>query len=217
MPVVTDLAALPYARYLEPFDGEFHRDGDHSEIHVDAAEFEEAQAGGSRFTESAITGVTFTGSGFDRARLDDVWISRSRWIGGTWAEAELLNVTILESVLAGIQAYGGKWRRVVVQGCKIDSLNLRGATLQDVEFRDCDLSELDCGDATLARVTFPGSTIRRARFEKATVKSVDFRGARELDIAQGWDSLRGALIDSTQLAEAAPALAQTLGLVVKDR
>lgn len=217
MPVVTDLAALPYARYLQPFDGEFERDGDYSEVHVDAGEFEEAQAGGSRFSESAITGVTFSGSGFDRARLDDVWISRSRWIGGTWAEAELLNVTILDSVLAGVQAYAGKWRRVVVQGCKIDSLNLRGALLQDVEFRDCDLTELDCGDATLTRVTFPGSTVRRARFHKATVKSLDFRGARELDVAQGWDSLRGALIDHTQLGEAAPALAQALGLVVKDR
>ncbi|MET0418263.1 MAG: hypothetical protein ABW022_19800 [Actinoplanes sp.] len=49
------------------------------------------------------------------------------------------------------------------------------------------------------------------------MKKVDFRGARELDVAQGWDALRGAVIDSQQLAEAAPALAQTLGIVVKDR
>jgi uncharacterized protein YjbI with pentapeptide repeats len=215
MPVADDLASLPYAQYLQPFDREPARDGDHSEVHLDGVELDEVEAGGSRFSESAITAVTFTGGAFDRVRLDDVWIARCRWIGGNWAESQLLNVTILDSVLAGVQSYGAQWRRVVVRGCKIDSLNLRGTKLQDVEFRDCDLAEVDFGDAALNGVTFPGSSIRRARFGKATVKKVDFRGARELDVAQGWDALRGAVIDSNQLAEAAPALAQTLGIVVR--
>ena len=214
-PVIRELAELPYARFLQPFDGELAYDGDHSEIHLDGADLERVSANGSRFTESAITGVTFTASTFDQARLDDVWISRSRWIGGTWAEAQLLNVTVLESVLAGVQAYGSQWRRVVVQDCKIDSLNLRGAVLQDVEFRDCDLTEVDFGSATLSGVTFPGSALRRARFGKATVKKLDLRGARSLDVAQGWDSLRGAVISGDQLIEASPALAQTLGIVVR--
>jgi uncharacterized protein YjbI with pentapeptide repeats len=214
---VQDLASLPYARYLRPWDEELERDGDHTEVHIDDAEFDEAEAGGSRFSESAMTSVTFTGGTFDRVRLDDVWISRSRWIGGVWAEADLMNVSILDSVLAGVQAYGSQWRRVVVRDCKIDSLNLRGARLQDVEFRDCDLSEVDFGGATLAGVTFPGSSVRRARFGKVTVKKLDLRGARTLDVAEGWDSLRGAVIDSNQLMESAAALAVTLGISVKDR
>ncbi|WP_328471730.1 pentapeptide repeat-containing protein [Actinoplanes sp. NBC_00393] len=217
MRVARDLASLPYARYLQPFTGALEPGDDHSEIHLDDVEVDEAQAGGSRFSESAMTAVTFTGGNFERVRLDDVWISRSRWIGGSWAESGLLNVTILDGVLAGVQAYGATWRRVVVQDCKVDSLNLRGAKLQDVEFRDCDLSEVDFGGATLNGVTFPGTALRRARFGRATVKKLDLRGARELDIAEGWDSLRGAVIDSGQLAEAAPALAQTLGIVVRDR
>jgi len=217
MPVVRELAALPYAAYLRPFDGELAYDGDYSEVHLDAAELDQVVAGGARFGESAMTSVTFTGAGLDRARLDDVWISRCRWIGGSWAEAALLNVTVLESVLAGVQAYGSQWRRVVVQDCKVDSLNLRGAVLRDVEFRDCDLTEVDFGDATLHNVTFPGSALRRARFTKVTIKKLDLRGARELDVAQGWESLRGAVIDSHQLVEGAPHLAQTLGIVVRDR
>ncbi|MEU4423767.1 pentapeptide repeat-containing protein [Actinoplanes sp. NPDC024001] len=217
MPVVQDLASLPYARYLQPFTGEPEPGDDHTEVHLDDIELDNAQAGGARFAESAMTAVTFTGGNFERVWLDDVWISRSRWIGGSWAESGLLNVTILDGVLAGVQAYGAAWRRVVVQGCKIDSLNLRGAKLQDVEFRDCDLSEVDFGGATLIGVSFPGSALRRARFGRSTVKKLDLRGARELDVAEGWDSLRGAVISSGQLAEAAPALAQTLGIVVRDR
>jgi uncharacterized protein YjbI with pentapeptide repeats len=216
MPVIQDLTSLPYAPHLRPLDGELTRDGDHSEIHLDGVELEEVEAGGTRFSESALTAVTFAGGAFDRVRLDDVWIARSRWIGGTWSECQLLNVSILDSVLAGLQAYGSQWRRVVLQGCKIDSLNLRGAKLQDVEFRDCDLTEVDFGAATLINVTFPGSALRRARFGKATIKKLDFRSARELDVAQGWESLTGAVIGSAQLAEAAPALAQVLGIVVRD-
>lgn len=215
MPVVTELAALPYARHLRPFTDELRRDDDHSEVHLDALQLDEAVASGTRFTESAITGVTFTAGVYDQVRLDDVWISRSRWIGGNWADSQLVAVTLLDSVLAGVQAYGGYWRRVTVQGCKIDSLNLRGAKLHDVEFRDCDLSEVDFGAATLINVTFPGSTVRRARFSKAVPKKLDFRGARELDIAEGWESLRGATIDAEQLLQVAPALAAALGIAVK--
>lgn len=126
------------------------------------------------------------------------------------------NVSFLDGALAGVQAFGAKLRRVVFERCKIDSLNLRGATLRDIEFRDCDLSAVDFGEATLTSVTFPDSEIRRARFGKATLKKVDFRGARELDVADGCDALRGAIINNAQLAELAPALAHTLGIVVKD-
>jgi uncharacterized protein YjbI with pentapeptide repeats len=217
MPAVTDLESLPYARHLRPFEGEVGLDGEHSEVHLDGDEFDDAQGAGSRFAESAMTALTFNGGTFDHVRLDEVWISRCRWIGGNWAESQLLGVTILDSVLAGVQAYRGSWRRVIVQGCKLDSLNLRATKLQDVEFRDCDLTEVDFTDATLINVTFPGSAIHRARFTKATTKKLDFRGARELDIAQGWESLRGVTIDGEQLSEAAPALARTLGIVVADR
>ncbi|MCY1137975.1 pentapeptide repeat-containing protein [Actinoplanes sp. Pm04-4] len=213
--VARELSDLPYARYLQPFAEELTYDGEYSEVHLDSVELDGVTANGSRFSESAMTSVTFTGAAFDRARLDDVWISRCRWIGGTWADAQLLGVTLADSVLAGVQAYGSHWRRVVVRDCKIDSLNLRGANLRDVEFRDCDLTEADFGDATLTDVTFPGSALRRARFTKTVVKKLDLRGARELDLAQGWDSLRGAVISVDQLAEAAPAMAQTLGIVVR--
>ncbi|GAA2702444.1 pentapeptide repeat-containing protein [Actinoplanes palleronii] len=215
MKVHQELAALPYAKHLEPFAGEFDRDEDYTGAHLDGGEFEGIQAGSARFDESAFTGTSFTGGDLGRARFSEVWMARTRWIGASWAEADLLDVTILDSVLAGVQAHGGTWRRVVLQGCKIDSLNLRATRLHDVEFRDCDLTEVDFGSATLTGVTFPGSTLRRARFTKVTVKKLDLRRTKALDIADGWDSLRGAVIDHDQLAEAAPSLAQTLGLTVR--
>src|SRR4051812_43518687 len=129
MAAIQDLDSLPYARHLQPFTGDLGHDGDHTEIHLDGAELDEVQAAGTRFSESAITGVTFTGGAFDHVRLDDVWMSRCRWIGGNWAESQLLDATILDSLLAGVQSYRANWRRVTIQSCKVDSLNLRGAKL----------------------------------------------------------------------------------------
>jgi uncharacterized protein YjbI with pentapeptide repeats len=216
MGVPQELAKLPYARHLQPFTGEPGRDEDYTGAHLDAVEFDDPDVSHTRFDESAFTGTTFTRGDLGRARFNDVWMARTRWIGTSWAEADLLDVTILDSVLAGVQAHGGTWRRVVLQGCKIDSLNLRATRLHDVTFRDCDLTEVDFGSATLTGVTFPGSKIGRARFTKATVKKLDFRKARSLDVAEGWDFLRGAVLDHDQLLEAAPALAQTLGLQIRD-
>lgn len=217
MSVPQVLEDLPYAGYLEGFDGDLTREGDYTESLFADIEFEDFDAGSSRVGQSAFTRVAFTNGRFPRTHLNDVWFNRTRWVSVNLAEADLLDVTVLGSFLAGVEAYGAKLRRVIFQECKINTLNLRGATVQDVVFDRCALTEVDLGEATLTNVTFPGSRMRRMRLGNSTLKKVDFRGAVELDVANGYESLRGAVIDSTQLAELAPALAQTLGIVVKDR
>jgi hypothetical protein len=66
-------------------------------------------------------------------------------------------------------------------------------------------------------VTFPGSRLEGARFGRATLKKADFRGAVAIDLADGHESLSGAVVDTGQLLELAPALAHALGITVKDR
>lgn len=216
MPRAQSLRELPYAAYLEPLDGAALRhDGNYTEAHLDGAEIDGGEATSVRFIESAFTGVTLTGMGLERARLSDVWVSRNRWVGVRFADAEWLDVSILDSVLAGVQAYGSRLRRVVFERCKIDTLNLRGATLVDVAFEGCELDELDCAGASLTNVSFAGSAIRNARLSGVKLKKVDLRGARELGVADGADSLRGAIVDGRQLIELAPALAAALGIEVR--
>jgi uncharacterized protein YjbI with pentapeptide repeats len=216
-PCPKKLADLPYAGYLERFEGELSRGGEYAEVHFRDAEFDDCEAANGRVTESAFTGVAFTKGTFGRTRLSDVWLSRTRWVGTNLGETQWLDAAFLDSFLAAVAAYGATLRRVTFQECKVDTLNLRSAMVQDVVFDRCDLGDVDFGEATLTNVTFPGSRLRRARFVKATLKQVDFRGAAELDVAGDCAPLRGAVIDSGQLAELAPALAHTLGIVVKDR
>jgi uncharacterized protein YjbI with pentapeptide repeats len=216
MGVVQSLGELAYAEYLQRFeDGGLEHDGNYTEVHLDQVELDGGEATSAKFIESAFTGVTLAEVGLERARFSDVWLSRNRWVGVRLIEAELLDVSMLDSSLAGVQAYGSRLRRVTFQRCKIDTLNLRGATLIDVCFEDCELNELDCAGAQLTNLTFPGTAIRNARMSQVKCKKVDFRGARELDVADGADSLRGAIVDERQLMELGPALASALGIQVK--
>lgn len=217
MPVPQALEDLPYAPYLETFQGNLTRAAEYNELHFADTEFEDFDAGSSHVSESAITGVAFTNGRLPRTRFNDVWMNRTRWVSTSLAEASWLEVAVLGSVFAGVEAFGARLRRVTFQECKVNALNLRGAALQDVVFDRCELDEVDLGQATLTSVTFPGSAVRRMRLDKSTLNKVDLRGAAELDIASGCESLRGAVIDSIQLTELAPALAQTLGIVIKDR
>ena len=216
MGVVQSLGELAYAGYLQRFeDGGLEHDGNYTEVHLDQVELDGGEATCAKFIESAFTGVTLAEVGLERARFSDVWLSRNRWVGVRLIEAELLDVSMLDSSLAGVQAFGSRLRRVTFQRCKIDTLNLRGSTLIDVCFEDCELNELDCAGAQLTNLTFPGTAIRNARMSQVKCKKVDFRGARELDVADGADSLRGAIVDERQLMELGPALASALGIQVK--
>jgi len=180
-------------------------------------------AGGSRFAESAFTGVTFDGGRLRRARMSDVWFSETRFVALDIAESSWTDAWLTGCVLAGVQAFAGVLRRVTFRGCKLDSVNFRDCSLTDVAFEDCVLRDADFGGAKLTRVRFGGSTLSEADFTKVTCADVDLRGATLGDgssggagIRAGYDSLRGARIDTLQLMTLAPLLAHHLGITVED-
>ncbi len=82
-----ELAALPYADHLEPFDGRLVGNGDYDTLLFDGQEFEDEDAGAARFIESAFTSVTFVGGRFRRARFTDVWLHTARWVGADLTES----------------------------------------------------------------------------------------------------------------------------------
>ncbi|WP_333769958.1 pentapeptide repeat-containing protein [Streptomyces sp. IBSBF 2435] len=212
-----DLADLPYAALLRPHTGPLAVEGDYDTVHLDGLDIAEGtRAPGSRFLESAITDCVFAGTDLRGARFNDAWASGTRFTGCTLAGSQWLDSALVGCSLAGVEAFDAGMRRVAFVRCKLDSVNLRSAALHDVAFEDCVLRDVDFGEARLDGVTFPGSRIERARFGRATLKNVDLRGALSIALADGYESLRGAVISHPQLLDLAPALAQTLGLTVAD-
>ncbi|MDG9705439.1 pentapeptide repeat-containing protein [Streptomyces sp. DH37] len=218
-PAPRELADLPYAEYLEPFDGggRLERERTYDTVRFDGDEFEDADGGGAGFTESAFTSVVFTGGRYRRARFNDVWLHTVRWVGTDLAETDWMDAETVSGAFAGVEVFGAVMRRTTFFNCKFDSVNARAATLRDVRFVDCLLRDVDFGDASLTGVTFPGSVLDGVRLEKARMAEVDLRDAAGLGIAAGHDALRGAIVSGAQLLDLAPALARVLGIEVRDR
>jgi uncharacterized protein YjbI with pentapeptide repeats len=215
---------LPFAASLQAFadSSSLEPDGDYDRVVFAGARFSEADASGGRFMECAFTG----GSGFDggrlrRSRLSEVWFGETRLVAVDMAEVSLTDAWFSGCVLAGVQAYSCIGRRVLLRGCKLDSVNFRDAKLTDVVFEDCVLRDVDFGSATLLRVRFPGSQLTDVDLTRANCREVDLRGARlgtgdTPGIKAGYDRLAGVTIDLPQLMTIAPQLAGHLGLRVAD-
>ncbi|MGV9310639.1 pentapeptide repeat-containing protein [Streptomyces sp. NPDC003691] len=217
-PAPRALKDLPYARHLTPYDGGLSggEEDDLDCVLLDGGRYEECDAPALKLTESALTSVSFSGGRLRRARLNDVWMHTVRFVGTDLAETSWLDTEVVAGVLAGLEMHGSALRRVVFHQCKLDSVNLRAATLRDVVFADCLLRDADFAGARLTGVSFPGSTVEGGRFAGARLADVDLRGAAELDLVDGVESLRGATISTLQLFDLAPRFAQTLGVAVRD-
>jgi uncharacterized protein YjbI with pentapeptide repeats len=209
------LADLGFYDSLSPLAGSIAVDGDYDGVIISDQSLADVAASGTRFIESAITGVTFSGGTLRKCRMSDVWLGDTRFVAVDLAESTLVDTWLNGCVLAGVQAFSGLMRRMSFRGCKLDSVNFRDCTLTDVTFEDCVLRDPDFGGAKLTRVRFPGCSLTGASFTNAICSSVDLRGA-SLGITAGFGALRGATIDSLQLMALAPLLAHHLGITVKD-
>jgi uncharacterized protein YjbI with pentapeptide repeats len=210
-----ELADLPYASDLRPHQGGLGPHEEYDLAHFDQLSLDDPAAQSARFMECAFTRVTFQQGQLRRARFMDVWLSDVRMIKTGLTETSWQDVIFAGAAIAGSEAYGSALHTVTFRDCKLDSVNFRDAGLTDVAFDNCLLREVDFGGAIMTRVVFTNSRLDNTDFSRVTLDDVDLRGA-ELGITITPGSLRGAIITSTQLMAAAPLLAETLGIVVRD-
>lgn len=209
-----ELSDLPYYPHLVTHEGSLESGNDYDVVHFDNAQFDDADMGDVTFTECAFSATTFTGGTYRGAKFNDVWLHNVRVVGSSFAETRWIYAHVRDGAWSGVEAFEASLRRVVFSGCKLDSVNFRSAVFDDVIFDDCTLIDADFSGARLSNVRFPETSLRGARFRQASMNKVDFRGATEFGVVDGFDSFAGAVIDTGQLMELAPALAAHLGITV---
>jgi uncharacterized protein YjbI with pentapeptide repeats len=210
-----ELEDLPFAAALTPHDGELGPGETYDCAHFDQLTLDAPDASGSQFLECAFTRVSVQDGRLRRAHFTDTWLHDVRLIATSLAETSWMGVTFAGGVGAGVEAFGSQLRRVTLRGCKLDSVNLREAALTDVTFDTCVLQDVDFSGAALTRTAFPGCRLSGTDFSRARMDTVDLRDA-ELGITIDPASLRGAIVTPAQLAEMAPLLAGSMGIVVRD-
>lgn len=207
---------LPYYAHLEaeesaPEEGELFDTALFRDLSLEGV-----HAGNLRFLESAFTGVDFGQAHLRRSRFNDVWVDDCRMNGADFAETSWLDAEFGRTVLGGTALFDSTLNRVGFFGCKLVGTNLRKAELRDVTFANCVMQDVDFAEAVLINVGFPGSRISSLHVDGMKAENVDLREAAEIGIQSGYDSLAGVRITHVQLLQLAPALAQSLGLVLDD-
>lgn len=104
---------------------------------------------------------------------------------------------------------------VTLSGTRIGYLDLRSAAVGDLTLTDCRIGTLDLTGGRVERARLRGCRIDELLLSHAEPADVDLRGA-QIGRIEGATGLRGATVDSGQLMDLAPLLADALGIVVSD-
>lgn len=167
-----------------------------------------------QFDRCRFVGTTFSGTGLDRVRYVDCRLDSCDLANLSAESSTLVRVEVSGSRATGLCWRDGVLRDVVISGCKLDLSAFHGTRFERVRFEGCNLTQADFMDADLTGgVEFVDCDLTRARFSQARMAGAVLTRC-VLDGIQGVTSLRGAVIDPTDLVSLSYALAQALGIVI---
>jgi uncharacterized protein YjbI with pentapeptide repeats len=181
---------------------------------LEGAELESIEAPSVRLTEMALRRVNLSGSTLRRVHVRDVLAETVNVANGSWQYAKVHSTTFTDCAMVGLDSSGSEIGASTFAACRMDLANLRMSNFNDVIFSNCSLREVDFYESRLRRVRFESCELQEADFNLATLDSVDFRGSSIANL-RGIGSLRGAIIDGSQLIDLAPALASEFGILVE--
>ena len=141
-------------------------------------------------------------------RLSPTYLPSPR---STWRTVELIG-----SRIGAWEIYDADLESVLIEDCRLGFANLAGTALRDILIRGTRIDELDLSGIEAERVRFEDCRVGTLRLRGGSLSDIDLRGL-EMRVVSGVGSLAGATINSQQLSELAPLLAQHLGLRVTDR
>jgi fluoroquinolone resistance protein len=177
--------------------------------------FEDVRAAGGRIRHSRLDRAGLTGARLRSLSLVDVVAGGCELSGADLTGARLRRVLFDGGRLAGTQFIDAELDDVVFRNCKLTLATFHSSRLREVVFSGCELDEAFLGRGTMQSVRFEDCRLLRADFSGAILKRVDLRGS-ELDPAGDVGGLRGAIIDSAQLAGLAGQLAHAAGIRVDE-
>jgi uncharacterized protein YjbI with pentapeptide repeats len=152
--------------------------------------------------------------GLDGALLEDADVSQWQASSPRLAEMGLRRVDLSASRLRGLSLVD-VLSAATFCACKLDLANLRMSSIEDVAFVGCSLRGTDFYGASLESVRFAGCELHETDFTHASLAKADLRGSTLCDV-RGTASLRGAIVEASQLIDLAPSLAAELGIRVED-
>ena len=164
--------------------------------------------------ESALERALLIEAKLEKLGLKDVVLKACDFSAARCSESSFLRAYFKGGRMAGVDFSRSTLHDVVFEDCKLDMANFRFTKLKRVRFVNCIMNETEFQVAELSEVDFESCHLEKVEFAQCKIKQVDVRTSQLYDI-RSWQSLKGLIIDPTQLVMIAPELANELGIVVK--
>jgi uncharacterized protein YjbI with pentapeptide repeats len=178
-----------------------------------------------------------------RARFNDVSLSRSHvervdLTDTQWRDVALYGCRLDHVNLSGAKLTGVRMERCHLVGCRLTAVQLADTTLKNVILEDCRLDHAtllhvritgpaavtgcDLSHSLFVQSRFSGLVARSCRLtglevEDCDTSGADFRGNDLRQLGRGLASLRGAVIEESQIAHLAALAIRELQLTVRSR
>lgn len=187
----------------DSYDGQLFARTSFEGMDLGSSDFLDCRLDGPTLHDAQLRGARFRGSILSDSFAPVLNAARTSWRdtevdSPRWGSAEL---------------YDSAWQSVLIDGGKIDFLNLRSAEISDLQISNAIIEELDLGGANVTRMALRNCRIGTLDVQQATLKGLDLR-TTDFRTLNGVGSLSGVIIDDHQLGLLAPVLAAHLGITV---
>lgn len=180
-------------------------DADISTIKAKSVELSESKVISSNFSELNVERMQVRECVFKNSDLSASVLGKSSWHVAEMAGCRCSGMQLQESLM----------KNVVFRSSKLDIVNFRFAKLENVLFDSCVINGMDFYKAKLKNVVFENCIFENVEFSESQLVSVDMTKSTFASI-KGLRYLKGAVINYSQLMQLAPAMANEIGVIVKD-
>jgi uncharacterized protein YjbI with pentapeptide repeats len=166
-------------------------------------------------TGCELTDARLTACLMERARITDCVFRGCDLSGTILSAASLVRVEFVGCRLLGVTIPDGSFHDVKFSDCRMRMGNLRMAQGARVLFDHCDLGEADFYAARLESLSVFDCNLADVDFSQAKLPGARLHGS-SLDGIKGASSLRGVVIDSSQVLPMALQMFGSMGVSVDD-
>jgi uncharacterized protein YjbI with pentapeptide repeats len=179
-------------------------------LHLDGAVLHDV-----RLRECRLRGTDLGSARAAGLQLADVVVT-----GGSWANLDAPESSILRLDATGLRGTGAQLRQAALTDCsfvdcRLDLTSFRHARLERVAFRDCRLEEADFYGVAFCSVLFQSCVLNGASVEEATFERCELRSCELQDLA-GVGRLSNVRMPWPDVVQIAGLLARANGIQLVD-
>ncbi|MBI3743668.1 MAG: pentapeptide repeat-containing protein [Chloroflexi bacterium] len=189
---------------LEAVEGlTLESDGDYEGLRIVGCKPAAPAIGSVKVRASVVKGGHFAEARINGLKALDVRFEECDFANATLMGAVIERVEFVKCRMTGFKAPEAVVKQVAFVDCTLKLSALRLARLDDVQFERCVLSEADFYGSRLSNVEFTSCELVKAEFSASKLLATDFRTSNIAGLHIGLDSLKGAIIDPTQVSDLA--------------